>query len=104
MIGPASPREFDRTVANPAELAGLIEASGGSVQHLSDGIPDLRRVEPGRATEGQGISGRWIGIVARDAETVTGLSRNPILPDWLWLVLIAGTMLTGWLLEGRRRL
>ena len=104
VIGPASPREFDRTVANPAELAGLIEASGGSVQHLSDGIPDLRRVEPGRATEGQGISGRWIGIVARDAETVTGLSRNPILPDWLWLVLIAGTMLTGWLLEGRRRL
>lgn len=103
VIGPASPREFDRTVANPAELAGLIEASGGSAQLLSDGIPDLRRIEEGRASSGQGIAGRWIGLIARDAETVTGLSRNPILPGWLWLVLIGGAMLAGWLLEGRRR-
>ncbi|WBU61282.1 hypothetical protein [Paracoccus albus] len=102
-IGPASPREFNRTVANPAELAGLIESSGGSVQRLSDGIPDLRMVDEGRATEGQGISGNWIGIFARNAETVTGLSRSPVLPGWAWLMLIAGTMLTGWLIEGRRR-
>ena len=103
VVGPASPREFDRTVANPAELAALIEASGGSTQLLSDGVPTLRRVEAGRATEGQGIAGRWIGLIARDAETVTGLSRNPILPGWLWLIVIAGAMLAGWLLEGRRR-
>ncbi|HMQ41228.1 MAG TPA: hypothetical protein PKC09_08145 [Paracoccus sp. (in: a-proteobacteria)] len=103
VIGPASPREFDRTVANPAELAGLIEATGGSVQPLSEDIPDLRRVEAGRPTQGQGIARPWIGLVARDAETVTGLSRNPILPGWAWLLLIAGATLTGWLLEGRRR-
>lgn len=104
VIGPAAPREFDRTVANPSELAGLIEATGGSVQRLSDGMPALRRVEAGRPAEGQGIAGRWIGLVARDAETVTGLARNPILPGWAWLVLVAGAMLTGWLVEGRRRL
>ncbi|MDO5642792.1 MAG: hypothetical protein Q4G26_10470 [Paracoccus sp. (in: a-proteobacteria)] len=103
-IGPAFPREFERTVANPAALAELIGASGGVVRPLSDGIPGLRRVEPGRATSGQGVSGPWIGLVERGTETVTGLSRRPLLPPWGWLVLIAGAMLAGWLIEGRRRL
>ncbi|WBU57876.1 hypothetical protein [Paracoccus sediminicola] len=102
-IGPAAPREFDRTVANPAALAGLTENSGGSIQRLADGIPELRRIAEGRPAEGRGVAGNWIGLTAREAETVTGLSRSPLLPGWAWLALIAGAMLTGWLLEGRRR-
>ncbi|SDD78789.1 Uncharacterized membrane protein [Paracoccus isoporae] len=102
-IGPAAPREFDRTVANAAAMAGLTEASGGSIHRLSDGVPELRRIAEGRPAEGRGIAGRWIGLTAREAETVTGLSRRPLLPGWIWLALIAGTMLTGWLVEGRRR-
>lgn len=101
-VGPASPREFERTVANGADLAGLTEASGGSINLLSDGLPELRRTGQGRATAGQGLSGPWIGLVERKAETVTGLSRNPLLPGWGWLLLIAGAMLGGWLREGRR--
>ena len=46
---------------------------------------------------------RWIGLIAREAETVTGLSRRPLLPGWAWLCLIGGVMLAGWLVEGRRR-
>ncbi|WBU65437.1 hypothetical protein [Paracoccus aerodenitrificans] len=103
-IGPAAPQEFDRTVANAAALAGLAETSGGSVQRLSDGIPELRRVAEGRPTEGRSVTGRWIGLTERGAETVTGLSRRPILPGWAWLALVSATMLLGWLREGRRRL
>ena len=102
-VGPAAPREFDRTVANAADIAGLTESSGGSIHRLSDGIPDLRRVAAGRPTEGRGVAGRWIGLIAREAETVTGLSRRPLLPGWAWLCLIGGMMLAGWLVEGRRR-
>ena len=102
-VGPAAPREFDRTVANAADLAGLTENSGGSIQRLSDGIPDLRRVAAGRPTEGRGVGGRWIGLIAREAETVTGLSRRPLLPGWAWLGLIGAVMLAGWLVEGRRQ-
>lgn len=89
-------------MANAADLAGLTEHSGGSLQRLSDGIPDLRRVRAGRPAEGQGVAGRWIGLVAREAETVTGLSRRPLLPGWAWLCLIGAVMLAGWLVEGRR--
>ncbi|MFN3278496.1 MAG: hypothetical protein ACK41Y_08860 [Paracoccus hibiscisoli] len=102
-LGPAAPREFEETVADAPLLAPLVEASGGSVQRLSDGIPDLRQVRAGRAASGSGLGGPWIGVTPRDAATVTGLERRPLLPAWVWLALVAGLILTGWLAEGRRR-
>ena len=102
-LGPAAPREFEETVADAPLLAPLIEASGGSVQRLSDGVPDLRQTRAGRAASGDGLGGPWIGVTPRDAATVTGLDRRPLLPGWAWLALIAGLTLTGWLAEGRRR-
>ncbi|WP_265500714.1 hypothetical protein [Paracoccus beibuensis] len=101
-LGPSAPREFEETVADAPLLTPLVEASGGSVQRLSDGIPDLRQVRVGRATSGAGLGGNWIGITPRDAATVTGLERRPLLPGWAWLALIAGLILAGWLAEGRR--
>ncbi|MEQ5793062.1 hypothetical protein LZ686_00230 [Paracoccus sp. NFXS7] len=102
-LGPAAPREFEETVADAPLLAPLVEASGGSVQRLSDGVPDLRQTRAGRAASGDGLGGPWIGVTPRDAATVTGLDRRPLLPGWAWLALIAGLILTGWLAEGRRR-
>lgn len=102
-LGPAAPREFEETVADAPLLAPLVAASGGSVTRLSDGIPDLRQVRAGRTTSGSALSGPWIGVTAREAATVTGLERRPVLPPWAWLMLIAGLILTGWLAEGRRR-
>ncbi|MFN3524827.1 MAG: hypothetical protein ACK4YU_01955, partial [Paracoccus sp. (in: a-proteobacteria)] len=101
-LGPSAPREFEQTVADAAGLQPLITASGGSVLNLSDGIPALRQVREGRATQGQTIAGRWIGIPAREAATVTGLERRPLLPGWVWLALISALILTGWLAEGGR--
>ncbi|MFV0292535.1 MAG: hypothetical protein ACK5II_04680 [Paracoccus sp. (in: a-proteobacteria)] len=101
-IGPVAPREFEQTVADASAFAGVVAATRGAIVKLSEGIPDLRRIEPGRPASGAGLGGTWIGLTTRGAETVTGLSRTPLLPAWLWLVLIAGTMLTGWLAEGRR--
>ncbi|MDO5604701.1 MAG: hypothetical protein Q4G25_06010 [Paracoccus sp. (in: a-proteobacteria)] len=103
-IGPAAQREFERMVANPAAMAALIEASGGSIRRLADGIPDLRRVAPGRPAAGTAASGGWIGLTPRAAQTVTSLSRQPFLPGWAWLGLITAAMLAGWLSEGRRRM
>ena len=100
-IGPASPREFDRTVADPVHLEPLVNQTGGSVSRLSDGIPDLRQIGPGRPAAGAGITRPWIGVQDRGAQTVTGLARRPLLPAWAWLVLIVGTMLAGWMREGR---
>lgn len=101
-LGPAAPREFEQTVASGEALAPLAEASGGAVLNLSEGIPDLRVVPEGRRAHGRGVAGDWIAITSRDAATVTGLERRPLLPGWAWLGLVAGLILAGWLAEGRR--
>ncbi|MGZ3216562.1 hypothetical protein [Paracoccus sp. T5] len=101
-LGPSAPREFEQTVADAALLAPLVEATGGGIHRLSDGVPDLRQTRAGRAASGTGLGGGWIGITPRDAATVTGLERRPVLPGWAWLALVAGLILTGWLAEGRR--
>ncbi|MFN3275544.1 MAG: hypothetical protein ACK41U_12800 [Paracoccus sp. (in: a-proteobacteria)] len=101
-LGPRAPREFEQTVADAGAMQPLVAASGGGVQRLSDGIPALRQVRAGRVAQGQSVTGSWIGITPRDAASVTGLERRPLLPGWAWLALIFGLILTGWLAEGRR--
>lgn len=102
-LGPPAPREFEQTVASAEALTPLVEATGGGIIRLSDGIPDLRVVAPGRRHAGRGVAREWIGITPRDAATVTGLRRRPLLPGWAWLIVIGGLILTGWLIEGRGR-
>ena len=101
-LGPAAPREFEATVASDALLGPLAADTGGTVLRLADGVPQIRAVRPGRQAYGRGVGGEWIGITPREASTVTGLSRRPLLPGWAWLALISGLILAGWLSEGRR--
>lgn len=100
-LGPAAPREFEQTVASGDSLAALAEASGGAIMHLSDGIPELRSVSQGRRAFGRGVAGNWIALTEREAASVTGLERRALLPGWLWLALIGGLILSGWLIEAR---
>lgn len=100
-LGPAAPREFEQTVASADALGPLLGATGGGVVTLSDGAPDLRTVAPGRNAHGSAALGDWIAITPRDAASVTGLERRPLMPAWAWLGLVAGLILTGWLREGR---
>ncbi len=97
-LGPAAPREFVETIADGALLAPLVEARRGGVLRLSDGVPDLRDVREGRPAAGRG----WIGITPRNAFETRDITRWPLMPAWLALLLVAGLILAGWLREGRR--
>ena len=88
-------------MADAGALAPLVAQTGGGVVRLSDGVPDLRMVAPGRNAHGSAALGDWIAVTPREAATVTGLERRPLLPGWAWLLLIAGLILAGWLREGR---
>ncbi|WP_134724691.1 glutamine amidotransferase [Paracoccus luteus] len=101
-VAAAAPREFEETVADPAALAGLVEATGGSVARLSDGVPGVRAVRAGRPAAGMGVAAPWIGITPRGAQSVEGTTRRPLMPQWAWLALIAGLALAAWLVEGGR--
>ncbi|UXU73921.1 MULTISPECIES: hypothetical protein [unclassified Paracoccus (in: a-proteobacteria)] len=102
-LGPSAPREFEQTVAAAQVLAPVAQATGGAVLQLSEGVPVLRSVRPGRPAHGQGVGGPWIAITPRGAATVSGMTHHPLLPAWGWLGVIAGLALCGWLLEGRVR-
>jgi uncharacterized membrane protein len=95
--GPLNPKEVADMRATADVLAPLAQASGGSVHWLSDGIPSVRRV--GADDDASGAN--WIGLRSNGAYRVTQLEQQPLLPQWLALVLILGSLLLAWRLEGR---
>lgn len=101
-VGPAAPREFEAPLASADALRPLVEATGGAVLRLEEATPDLRLVSPGAATHGTALTGPWLGLVARGAQTVTGQRAAPLLPGWGWLALVAGLVMAAWLREGGR--
>jgi len=95
--GPLNPKEVADMRATGAILTAPAEATGGSVHWLADGMPSIRRTQPGSLASGED----WIGLRANGAYRVTSVEQQPLLPAWLALLLILGTLLLAWRLEGR---
>lgn len=98
-MGPASPREFEETIASQIPLAGIVAAANGSFQSVEQGIPQIRTVRTDSVTSGRG----WIGITPRGAQAVTEIRLTSLLPDWAYLLIAAVLMIGAWLWEGRGR-
>ncbi len=91
-----NPREISDLRATATVLAPLARASGGSVRFTGGGVPELRRVEPGREASAAG----WIGLPRRHDHVVTGLDAIPLLPPWAALPMLLGLVLVAWRREG----
>jgi hypothetical protein len=97
-------------VANPMEIADL-RADGEKLRPLVQGrgairwlgqdaapaLPELRMVPPGREASGAG----WIGLRRNADHSVISISALPLLPPWLALLLLLGTVVLAWRQEGR---
>ncbi|MCP5038226.1 MAG: hypothetical protein GY945_11580 [Rhodobacteraceae bacterium] len=97
-LGPASPREFDETIATGERLAPVIADLRGGVFALENGMPSLRFVNAGRPAAGRG----WLGLNERAAFLTLDLRVAPLLPAWLALLFAAALSIWGWLREGQR--
>ncbi|HJW41168.1 MAG TPA: hypothetical protein VJ476_08065 [Rhizomicrobium sp.] len=95
--GPLNPKEVADVRATDAILSPIADASGGSVHWLADGVPDVRRV----GASGNAAGANWIGLRANGAYRVTSAEQRPLLPEWLALLLLLGTLLIAWRAEGR---
>jgi hypothetical protein len=96
--GPLNPKEVADMRATDAILKGPAEATGGSIHWLADGgIPDIRRVEPAATASGT----HWIGLRRNGAYRVTSVEQTALLPPWLALILLIGTLLFAWRMESR---
>ncbi|MEZ5884613.1 MAG: hypothetical protein R3D53_12365 [Paracoccaceae bacterium] len=98
-LGPASPREFEQTIASADPLAPALAASGGAALRLEEGQPDIRTVRAGRVTAGRG----WIGITPRGASATVDIRVAPLLPAWGFLLIAVLLSVAAWLVEGRGR-
>lgn len=97
-LGPAAPREFEKTIATGDLLEPTIDATRGGILRLEDGIPTIRAVREGRPAAGRG----WVGITPRSAYETLNVRQTPLLPAWLVLLLASGLIVAAWLREGRR--
>jgi hypothetical protein len=95
--GPLNPKEVADMRATASILQPVTEASGGSVRWLSDGIPTLRRVGANATASGE----NWIGLRSNNAYRVSSVEQQPLLPPWGALLLLLGTLLLAWRMEGR---
>ena len=95
--GPLNPKEVADMRATDTILQPIADASGGSVHWLTDGVPDVRRV----GASGNAAGADWIGLRANGAYRVTAVEQQPLLPAWAALLLLLGTLLIAWRVEGR---
>jgi len=95
--GPLNPKEVADMRATDTILKPDAEITGGAVHWLADGVPQIRRVVPGQDASGS----NWIGIRRNGAYRVTSLTQQPLLPAWAALLLIVGSLLLAWKIEGR---
>ncbi|NDW32165.1 glutamine amidotransferase [Salipiger sp. PrR007] len=97
-LGPAAPREFEQTIADGGALEPVVASLRGGEARIEEGLPTIRAVGAGRPAAGRG----WLGITPREAFETMDVTRIPLLPPWLTLLLAAGFIVGAWLREGRR--
>ncbi|WP_170772963.1 hypothetical protein [Ruegeria lacuscaerulensis] len=97
-LGPAAPKEFERTIATSEVLDPILAGLRGGTIRVEEGLPSIRNVRAGRPASGRG----WIGLTPRDAYETRDVTQAGLLPPWLVLLLAGGFLVGGWLREGRR--
>ncbi|HEV2335461.1 MAG TPA: hypothetical protein VGS13_08185 [Stellaceae bacterium] len=96
--GPLNPIEFADVRTTAEKLGPVTQATGGGVFWVGDGgMPEIRRVSPGRAVSGQ----NWMGVRENGDYLVTGFREVPLFPALAALFLAIGLLLAAWRREGR---
>ncbi|MFN4142618.1 hypothetical protein [Aestuariivirga sp.] len=95
--GSADAREMSSLVATTEILAPAAAATGGSVQWLEDGMPQLVKVDAGRQMAGSG----WMGLRSNDEHRVLAVSDTPLFATLLSLAVLLLGLGAMWYREGR---
>ena len=104
-VGPENPREFQEVVSTPDKLRPLAEATGGTVRRIGvEGGAEIRLPRFAAMRESPLYGGSdYIGVKRTGASVVTGVGVAPLAIGFLGLAALLGSVLMGWLWEGRRK-
>ncbi|MCB9947744.1 MAG: hypothetical protein H6842_07935 [Rhodospirillaceae bacterium] len=97
VVGSPNPPELSDLRVTDEVLQPVADATGGGLFWLVDGMPELRRVRPDRATSGED----WMGMRANGDYLVTGVAEGSLLPPMLVLLLVVGGLMAAWRREGQ---
>jgi hypothetical protein len=101
-VGALNPVEFADVRTTEDKVRTAVTATGGQIDWLVDGMPDIRRVRPGRDAGGREPGGRgWIGLRENGDYVVVGITQVPLLPGLAVFVLALLTLVLAWRREGR---
>lgn len=99
LVGDINPPELKGVRTTDTIMRPLAKHSGGSVNWLVDqATPDIRMIENGKIFGGQ----NWLGLKINNNYQVTGVTETPLLPSWVYVLLLIGLIAASWWLEGRR--
>ena len=104
-VGPENPREFQDVVSTTEKLRALAEATGGTVRRIGSGKEsgiELPRLVSMREANVYGGSD-YVGVKRTNASVVTGIGVAPLALGFLGLLVLLGSVIAGWLAEGRTR-
>jgi len=102
-VGPENPREFQDVISTTQRLQPLASATGGTVRRIGNGESvTMPRFVAMRESPIYGGSD-YVGIKRTGASTVTGVGVAPLAIGFVGLLVLLGSVLAGWLYEGRRR-
>ncbi len=95
--GSGDAREMANLRATTAVLDPVAKATGGGIDWLEDGMPNVIKVSAGRRTSGAG----WIGLRANDTYRVQAVSDTPLFSTLLGLAALLFGLGAMWYREGR---
>jgi hypothetical protein len=104
-VGPENPSEFQDVVSTSDLLKPLAQATGGTVRRISAGAGDAITLPRFVAMRDSPLYGGadYVGVKRTGASVVTGVGVAPLAMGFLGLIALLGSVLAGWLWEGRRR-
>ncbi len=103
-VGPENPREFREVVSTLDRLKPLAEATGGTVRRIGTGGPDIQLPRFASMRESPIYGGSdFIAVKRTGASVVTGIGVAPLAIGFIGLLALLGSIIAGWLWEGRRK-
>lgn len=104
-VGPENPREYREVVSSLDLLGPLAKATGGTVRRIGLASGDSVSMPRFAAMRNSPIYGGsdYIGIKRTGASVVTGIGVAPLAIGFLGLLALLGSIIGGWLWEGRQK-
>lgn len=94
IIGTAASEEFSDVHTTPDKLKPIVDATGGKVIWFDENPAfALRSLDSRHSTYG---GSGWLGLKENQAYTVASVKSADLVPNWLFLVIVFGTLIFVW--------